>query len=378
MSVEVRLWALDGIPEVNAGDDVAALIARASAAHPGAEIAAGDIVVVASKIVAKAEGRLVTDAARSELVDRESVRLVAARRTPEGVTKVVESAAGPVMAAAGVDASNLGGVDDGAASLLLPQDSDTSARSIRSGLARELGIEESMLGVIVTDTTSRPWRLGVFDFALGAAGVTLLEDLRGSRDGAGRTMEVTVRALADEISSAADLVKGKSDRRPVAVVRGLAGMLAEQDAVVGSPTASARNLSRTGATDWFRYGHVEAVRAALGVDPARVEAPTIDPFAEEVTVRAQRAIEIAMRADLAASGWAVSAEHAKALPDGGTDIASPRAFDAVTITIGRSARAYVRGDWIALGELSERLRIAAWSENLAPTIVWPDEADSAQ
>jgi len=194
---------IDGMPEVQEGDDVAALIAEAAP-----DLQDGDIVVVTSKVVSKAEGRMMS-LDRQKAIDSETVRLVAER----GDTRIVETRHGFVLAAAGVDASNVpaGWV------ALLPEDPDASARALRAGLRSRLGVD---VAVIVTDTFGRPWRNGLVDVAIGAAGFPVLDDHRGRTDAHGHTLEMTVTALADEVAAAAELVKGKLDAVPVAVVRG--------------------------------------------------------------------------------------------------------------------------------------------------------------
>jgi coenzyme F420-0:L-glutamate ligase / coenzyme F420-1:gamma-L-glutamate ligase len=238
---EVR--ALDGLPEVRAGDDLAALIAAA-----GPELADGDILVVTSKIVSKAEGRLLAADGREAAIDAETVRVVARR----GTLRIVENRQGLVMAAAGVDASNT----PSGTVLLLPEDPDASARRLREGLRAALGVR---VGVIVTDTSGRPWRTGLTDFAIGAAGVRVLDDLRGGTDPYGNPLKVTVTALADELAAAGELVKGKTDGRPVAVVRGLSHLVTP----AGEPGDGARALVRRAADDLFRLGTSEAVREAV-------------------------------------------------------------------------------------------------------------------
>ena len=256
----MQVLSVPGLPEVRPGDDVGALVAAASSAA-GIALGDDDIVTVASKVVAKAEGRAVPAADREQAIERETVRVVAERRLPDGrVTRVVQTRTGPVLAAAGVDASD---VPEGLV-LLLPADPDASARRIRTALQDALGTRPA---VVVTDTSGRPWRMGVADFALGAAGLTVLEDTRGRLDRFGRPLEVTVRAIADEVAAATDLVRGKAAGNPVAVVRGLAQYVTSDD----GPGAS--SCVRVGPTDWFAYGHVEAVRASLGFEPGRLPPP---------------------------------------------------------------------------------------------------------
>ncbi len=237
VSYEVR--ALPGIPEVRPGDDLARLIADAA---PG--LRDGDVLLVTSKIVSKAEGRIVRADSREEAIDAETVRVVARR----GTLRIVENRQGLVMAAAGVDASN---TEPGTV-LLLPEDPDASAAAIRDGLRTLLGAD---VGVVVTDTFGRPWRAGLTDVAIGAAGVRVLDDLRGGTDAQGNPLSATIVATADELAAAGDLVKGKAAGLPVAVVRGLGHL-------VGG-ASSARDLVRAPADDMFRLGTSEAVREAV-------------------------------------------------------------------------------------------------------------------
>ena len=191
------------------GDELAVLIAE----H--ASLRDGDVVVVTQKVVSKVEDRLVPvdpndPGAKAALVEREAVRIL--RRRDE--LTITETRHGFVCANAGVDLSN---VPAGTAALL-PVDPDRSARRVRDGLRVHAGVE---VGVIVSDTFGRPWRNGVTDVAIGCAGVAAIIDLRGTHDAAGRELQVTEVAVADEIAGAAELVMGKSRGVPVAVVRGV-------------------------------------------------------------------------------------------------------------------------------------------------------------
>ncbi|MER7001058.1 coenzyme F420-0:L-glutamate ligase [Streptomyces sp. NPDC000410] len=246
-----RVWALPGLPEVRQGDDIAKLIA---ATEPG--LVDGDVLLVTSKIVSKAEGRIVTADDREAAIDAETVRVVARR----GTLRIVENRQGLVMAAAGVDASNT----PAGTVLLLPEDPDASAARIREGLRDTLGVD---VGVIVTDTFGRPWRAGLTDVAIGAAGVRVLDDLRGGVDAYGNPLSATVVATADELAAAGDLVKGKAAGLPVAVVRGLAHVVARGDGWDGERSGDggggARALVRQAADDMFRLGTSEAVREAV-------------------------------------------------------------------------------------------------------------------
>lgn len=251
-----RVWALAGIPEVQPGDDLAKLIAAT-----GPELADGDVVIVTSKIVSKAEGRIVEATDREAAIDAETVRVVARR----GALRIVENRQGLVMAAAGVDASNT----PSGTVLLLPEDPDASARAVRAGLRDALGVD---VGVVVTDTSGRPWRAGLTDVAIGAAGVRVLDDLRGGVDAYGNPLVATVVATADELAAAGDLVKGKATGMPVAVVRGLAHVVTG----AGENGDDARALVRDAASDMFRLGTSEAVREAVTLRRT-VRAFTDDP-----------------------------------------------------------------------------------------------------
>lgn len=242
---ELRVFAFGGVPEVQPGDDLGALIGDALAAS-GIGVEAGDVLVVTSKIVSKAEGRRIAAADREDAITAETVRVVASRAHPGGVTRIVENRQGLVQAAAGVDASN---TPEGTV-LLLPVDPDASARALAAALRARFGVR---LGVIVSDTLGRPWREGQIDQAIGAAGVRVLDDLRGSTDTFGQQLAVTQAAVGDELASAADLVKGKATGMPVALVRGFG------HAVVDTLDTPARALTRTGPTDMFRLGTDEAL-----------------------------------------------------------------------------------------------------------------------
>lgn len=241
----MEIVPVTGLPEVRAGDDLAALIAA------GAELRAGDVVVVAQKAVSKAEGRLrdlrdvqVGERARElaarlaadprmiQVVLDEAVRVVRAERV-----LIVETRHGFVCANAGVDHSNIAEPDTVA---LLPLDPDASARALRERLRQLTGAE---VAVIVSDTFGRAWRLGIENVALGVAGLPALVDYRGQADDFGRELRATVVAVADELAAAAELVMGKTARVPVALVR---GYHAE------GPPGTGRDLVRPPEEDLFR------------------------------------------------------------------------------------------------------------------------------
>lgn len=249
----LQIWALPGIGEIAPGTDLVAVIRAAVDADPreGSSLRDGDIVVVTSKIVSKAEGRVLHADDREDAITRETVRLVASRTSPAGhVTRIVENRLGIVSAAAGVDASN---TPEGTV-LLLPEDPDASARALAAGLRDATG---ARVGVLITDTLGRAWREGQTDHAIGAAGVRVFEDLRGTTDAEGRPLVVTLPCVADEIAAATDLVKGKAARLPVAVVRGRADLVGDLD------LPGARSIVRPAERDMFALGSDEAYAAGF-------------------------------------------------------------------------------------------------------------------
>ena len=230
----VHVLALSGIPEIVVGDDLALIIGDAMTAMSGILPLTGeDVLVVTQKIVSKAEGAIVDlttieprpeavafaerwdrDPRQVEVVLREARRVV---RMANGVI-ITETAHGFVCANGGIDASNVGPAS-GSIVTLLPVDPDASAMAIRAGLRERFGLD---VPVIVSDSFGRPWRWGIVDVAIGVSGLLPLDDLRGSPDADGRIMRSTVRAVADEFASAAELALGKAAGRPVALVRGAA------------------------------------------------------------------------------------------------------------------------------------------------------------
>ncbi len=245
----LEVWAPAGMGEVRPGDDLGVLVGDLLAAtRPPAD---GDVVVVTSKVVSKAEGRVVAAADREAAVTAETVRVVAERSRADGPPlRIVENSLGLVMAAAGVDASN---TPPGTV-LLLPVDPDASARRLRAALAARFGVR---LAVVVTDTAGRPWREGLVDIAIGAAGLLVTDDLRGGVDAHGRPLTVTVTAVADEVAAASELVRGKASGRAVAVVRGLGRLVTHDDG------PGARTLVRPAESDLFREGAAEAYARGL-------------------------------------------------------------------------------------------------------------------
>jgi coenzyme F420-0:L-glutamate ligase/coenzyme F420-1:gamma-L-glutamate ligase len=246
----VEAIALDGIPEIVAGDDLSRLIGDAIERTPGLlPLRPDDVLVVTQKIVSKAEGAVVDlttieprpeavefaeqwdrDPRQIEVVLREARRVV---RMEHGVL-ITETPHGFVCANGGVDASNVG-PDSGSVVTLLPRDPDASARAIRAAVRERFGTD---VPVIVSDSFGRPWRWGITDVAIGVSGLQPIEDLRGQADADGRVMKSTIRASADEIASAAELALGKVGRRPVAIVRGANPLLGEGSIADGLMPAS--------------------------------------------------------------------------------------------------------------------------------------------
>jgi coenzyme F420-0:L-glutamate ligase/coenzyme F420-1:gamma-L-glutamate ligase len=313
-------------PEIAAGDDLAALVA----AEVG--LLDGDVVVITSKVVSKAEGR-VRPGGRPQTVERELTRVVARR----GPNVIAQTRHGLVMAAAGVDASN---VDSGSV-VTLPGDPDESARGLREALFERTGCN---VAVIITDTAGRAWRNGQTDMAIGCAGIPPLVDLAGTLDRYGNVLSVTAPADADEIAGAADLVKGKTSGRPVAVVRGL------RDRVLppGVAGPGAATLVRGSDDDLFGLGSRDAVVAAsLRIDPValssfprRVESDP-DPFDSLTSRRGHVRIASTRQPDPRGgpgpATWLVQIEIC--------DPADPE-------------------DWIEVGALSERVRTLAAANRL--------------
>jgi coenzyme F420-0:L-glutamate ligase/coenzyme F420-1:gamma-L-glutamate ligase len=242
----LELIAVDGLPEVEPGDDVAELIGA------GIKLLSGDVIVVAQKIISKSEGRMrhLADVRASDEAVRLAAQLIAApdprlvqvvldesvRVVRSERTLITETRQGYVCANGGVDHSNIPGSD---VVTLLPDDPDASAERLRDRLRDMTG---ATVGVIVSDTFGRPWRMGIVNVALGVAGLPALMDLRGSRDDAGKELHATVLAIADEVAAAAGLVMGKTRRTPVVVVRGL-----ELDG-----SGSGHDLIRPAGEDLFR------------------------------------------------------------------------------------------------------------------------------
>jgi coenzyme F420-0:L-glutamate ligase/coenzyme F420-1:gamma-L-glutamate ligase len=312
----VSVLPVDGVGEVGPGADLAALLAAA------VDLRDGDVLVVTSKVVSKAEGR-VRAGTREGALAGETGRTLARR----GGTSIVRTDSGLVMAAGGIDASNTapGTV------VLLPVDPDGSARRLREAL----GDAGPNVAVVVTDTAGRAWRTGQTDIAIGAAGIEVRHDYAGRRDAWGNDLAVTAPAVADEVASAADLVKRKLDRRPAAVVRGLAGWVLPR----GSHGPGAVDLVRGEQEDMFGLGAREAVLAALhardeagfgspcpreelvsqlsalaGRDAVRLETGGAVSVTLAGTERQQGALDARVRAAAFALGWPASTNDTSGAP----------------------------------------------------------------
>jgi coenzyme F420-0:L-glutamate ligase / coenzyme F420-1:gamma-L-glutamate ligase len=260
--------AVTGIGEVRPGDDLADLIMAAAA-----WIRDGDILVVTSKIVSKAEGQLVDvpaegaqrEAIREALLTAETARPVARR----GPVRIVQTHHGFVMAAAGIDESNV----DRSRMVLLPKDPDASAKALRAALKERFGLD---VKVIITDTMGRPWRLGLVDVAIGAAGIAALDDYRGTLDAYGNDLQITQVAVIDELAAAADLVKGKREQVPVAVVRGIEPHRSRSGRDGGDDLGAAA-LLRPSDEDLFSLGTAEARVLGLREAGSLVDADRFGP-----------------------------------------------------------------------------------------------------
>jgi coenzyme F420-0:L-glutamate ligase/coenzyme F420-1:gamma-L-glutamate ligase len=370
--LEIR--PVEGIGDVRPGDDLAALI---TAAAPW--LSDGDVLVVTSKIVSKAEGHLVAvpasgperAAAREDALRAETARPVARR----GHTRIVQTHHGFVMASAGIDASNV----DREHLVLLPVDPDASARGLRAALRDRYGLD---VAVIVSDTMGRPWRSGLTDVALGAAGIEAVHDYRGDVDAYGNELQLTQMAVIDELAGAAELVKGKYDQVPVAVVRGLS-------ATGAADGDGARPLVRGAAHDLFSLGTAEA-RAAGMRDAATLsdvdrfdDAPVDDdvlPVALDAAATADVAFhEMPVKAGMPANTARVLVPHAPADAD---PLGLARAGAAVHRLRSALAAAGVHSAWlagpqpvtldlppgrIALGALALGLPAAVAPDGPAPT-----------
>jgi coenzyme F420-0:L-glutamate ligase/coenzyme F420-1:gamma-L-glutamate ligase len=328
--VTLSITAIEGLPDVEPGDDLVAFLAPALR-EAGARD--GDVVAVTQKIVSKAEGRVVEGADREDAVAAETVRVVARR----GDLVIAETRHGLVCANAGVDASN---VAEGLLSLL-PEDPDGSAERLRRGLAEALGAD---VAVVITDTFGRPWREGLVDVAIGVAGMPALRDLRGTPDQAGRPLEATVVALADQVAAAAGAVLEKAARTPAAIVRGLR---------IDGPPGRAADLVRAPEDDLFRESPLQALSARR----------TIRSFGAGAVPR--RAIAEA----IAAACTAPAPHHTR--PWAFVALDDPPAKRALLAAIAAAWRADLRGDDTPEEAIERRIARSDEVLGAAPTLIVP-------
>ncbi|MEO7060662.1 MAG: coenzyme F420-0:L-glutamate ligase [Lapillicoccus sp.] len=387
--MSLTVTPVTGMPQVEAGDDLVAMISKALHDN-GIQLVDGDVLVVSSKIASKARGLFAEPRDRQSVIAGETEWVVAERRAPQPsgevrLTRVVKSVAGPVMAGAGVDASNTGAYEH---LLLLPRDPDAVCRDLHAGLTAIHELQR--LGIVLSDTGGRAWRVGQTDFALGAHGVRVTDDLRGGVDADGRPLEVTTRAVADEIAAAGDLVKGKVDGVPVAHLRGLGDLVVEGSA--RGPGSGARSLVRTGREDWFGLGQVEAVRAALGVLPGSDLAATVgiaSAAPETLAERATRAVATAIHA-LPEVGVDVGpapgpgpgpGSRTESRPGTGTgsgpwtgrgsgsETGRPRGQPRAASRTDARRLVVTASDPFDVGMATARLLVAAWAEGLTASVV---------
>ncbi|MFI2714328.1 coenzyme F420-0:L-glutamate ligase [Micromonospora sp. NPDC018662] len=355
--MRLEILPVPGIGHVTEGDDLAALIAGAAP-----WLRDGDVLVVTSKIVSKAEGRLVDVpadgperlAARDRVLAAETARVVATR----GATRIVQTHHGFVMASAGIDASNV----DKTRLVLLPVDPDASARALRAALRERHGLD---VAVIVSDTMGRPWRNGLTDVALGVAGMPAIRDHRGEVDPYGNELQLTQMAVVDELAGAGELIKGKCDQVPVAVVRGYLGAARDDD-------EGARALVRDASLDLFSLGTAEARAAGLLAAATLPEGTGPTPPDPAAVDRA-----IAAVADVVAPGTVfthvtdeeVRAGLAATVPDWPTT--------ATGLLLGAAPTPVDRPDLVRFGADLQRLRTALAAEGVGSTLLPPPAGTTA-
>ncbi|MER7330146.1 MULTISPECIES: coenzyme F420-0:L-glutamate ligase [unclassified Micromonospora] len=335
-----------GIGHVSEGDDLAALIANAAP-----WLRDRDVLVVTSKIVSKAEGRLVDVpadgperlAARDEVLAAETARVVATR----GATRIVQTHHGFVMASAGIDASNV----DKTRLVLLPADPDASARALRAALRDRYQVD---VAVIITDTMGRPWRNGLTDVALGVAGMDAIRDHRGEVDPYGNELQLTQMAVVDELAGAGELIKGKCDQVPVAVVRGYLTATRPDDG------AGAAALVRDAAMDLFSLGTAEAKAAGLAAAATLPDAPNPTPPDPDAVRRA-----IAAVAGVVASGTEFTLVTDEAVRAGMVAAVPGWPAEATMLVLGSQAAPAGPAELVRFGADLHRLRAALAAEGVA-------------
>ncbi|MEV4625629.1 coenzyme F420-0:L-glutamate ligase [Micromonospora sp. NPDC049523] len=364
--MKLEILPVLGIGDVAEGDDLAAMITTAAP-----WLRDGDVLIVTSKIVSKAEGRLVDvpaaegperDAAREEILTAETARPVARR----GPVRIVQTHHGFVMASAGIDASNV----DPSRLVLLPKDPDASARGLRAALRERHGAD---VAVIISDTMGRPWRNGLTDVALGVAGLSAIRDHRGEVDPYGNELSITQMAVVDELAGAGELVKGKRDQVPVAVVRGYLNTTGSDDG------SGATVLVRDAELDLFSLGTAEARASGLRAAATLPEAATPSGAGPDGTwadpVAVARAI--AAVAGVIAPGTVFSpATHeevrdALAIPD------RPATAIAMVLCTAPEGGTATAGTLVRFGADLHRLRAALAAEGIESSVVAPPVGSTA-
>ncbi|WP_410809698.1 coenzyme F420-0:L-glutamate ligase [Micromonospora sp. 067-2] len=347
-----------GIGHVTEGDDLAALIANAAP-----WLRDGDVLVVTSKIVSKAEGRLVDVpadgpdrlTARDEVLATETARVVASR----GATRIVQTHHGFVMASAGIDASNV----DKTRMVLLPVDPDASARALRTALKERFELD---VAVIVSDTMGRPWRNGLTDVALGVAGMPAIRDHRGEVDPYGNELQLTEMAVVDELAGAGELIKGKCDQVPVAVVRGYLSTTRPDD------SGGARALVRDAAQDLFSLGTAEARAAGLADAVTLADAPGPTPAD---LAAARRAIDAV--AGAVAPGTVFTLVEDTEVRAGLIAEVPGWPADATALVLGSAPAPVDPMDLVRLGADLHRLRVALAAEGIGSALLPPPAGSPA-
>ncbi|MEV6372667.1 coenzyme F420-0:L-glutamate ligase [Micromonospora musae] len=353
--MKLEILPVLGIGHVSEGDDLAALIATAAP-----WLRDGDVLVVTSKIVSKAEGRLVDipadgperQAARDEVLTAETARVVARR----GATRIVQTHHGFVMAAAGIDASNV----DKTRLVLLPKDPDASARALRAALRERY---DRNVAVIVSDTMGRPWRNGLTDVALGVAGMDAIRDHRGETDPYGNELTLTEMAVVDELAGAGELIKGKIDQVPVVVIRGYLGATRDDDG------AGATVLVRDAAQDLFSLGTAEARAAGLAAGAVLADGPGAEPADPDAVRRAIDAV-----AQAVAPGTVFTLVDEDAYPGLSTTVTGWPSR-ATRLVLGSPPTPVSAHDLVRFGADLHRLRIALAVEGV-PSLALPPPAAS--
>ncbi|MGW5671759.1 coenzyme F420-0:L-glutamate ligase [Micromonospora sp. NPDC003776] len=347
-----------GIGDVTEGDDLAAVIATAAP-----WLRDGDVLVVTSKIVSKAEGRLVDVpadgperlAAKDEVLAGETARVVATR----GATRIVQTHHGFVMASAGIDASNV----DKTRLVLLPKDPDASARALRAALRERYQLD---VAVIISDTMGRPWRNGLTDVALGVAGMPAIRDHRGEIDPYGNELQLTQLAVVDELAGAGELIKGKCDQVPVAVVRGYPGVAGAEEG------EGARALVRDAALDLFSLGTAEAKAAGLREAATLADGPGPAPADPTAVDRA-----IAAVAEVVAPGTVFTHVIDEEVRAGLVATVPGWPEPATGLVLGAPPTPVDSADLVRFGADLQRLRTALAAEGVSSALLPPPTGSTA-